>query len=135
MKYDRRTLIINLCGLALALVLAAENIYINYQVIGWASVGSYWPVFVPAVLIFLVGQRKLAYASVVMYLLLVLYIGYLALTIYHETLRPGGHTLKGIGFIEGIVLVLLLAFFVIYVIVGIIRLCFHLLRSAPKTRE
>jgi hypothetical protein len=116
----------------LALVLAAENIYINYQVTGSAPVGSYWGVFVPAVLIFLVDQRKLAYASVVIYLLLVLYLGYGVLAIYYEALRPGEHTLKGIGFFEGIFLILLLACFAIYVVVRMIRLCLRLLKSTSK---
>jgi hypothetical protein len=134
MKYDRRTLIINLCGLGLALVLAAENIYINDQVTGSASVGSYWGIFVPAVLICLFGRGKIVYVSLVIYALLVLYIGYLALAIYFEVLQPGLPTLKGIGFYQGIPLLLLLACFGIYVVVEIIRCFLRLLKPAPKNQ-
>jgi hypothetical protein len=134
MKYHWRTLIINSCSLLLAFVLAAENIYINDQVTGSAPMGSYGGIFVPAVLIFLFGRGKIAYVSLIIYALLLLYIGYLALAIYFEALRPGLPTLKGISFYQGIPLLLLLACFAIYVVAGIIRLCFRLLKSTLKSQ-
>src|SRR5947209_3490505 len=101
MKYDRRALIINSCGLAVALVLVAENIYINYRVIGWIPVTDYWWLFVPAVVMFLIGQRTLCYLLCAMYSLMAVYIGYIALKIYFDVLPPYHHLIKGLGFVHG----------------------------------
>ena len=118
---------------ALALVLAAEDIYINYRIIGWAPVGSYWPAFIPVVVMFLVGRRYISYLLFVMYSLTALYMGYIALMLYFDAIPRDRHVLKGISFYEGIMLVLSMVCFAVYIIVGIIRWLRRLLKSSPKT--
>ena len=134
MKYDRRTLIINVCGLALAFVLATEDIYINYRIIGWAPAGSYWPAFIPAAVMFLAGRRYISYCLFVMYALTALYIGYGALMIHFDAIPRDRHVLKGMSFYEGIILIVSMVCYAVYIIVGTTRWLFRLLKASPKTK-
>jgi Na+/proline symporter len=130
MKYDRRTLIINFCGLALALVLAAENVYFDYKVIGLSLPGSYWPVFVPLVVMFIVGRRNLSYVFLVMYALLIVFLMYQAWLIYDSKVPQS--FLKGIGIIQGILVVLSVVCLSFYAVLGVIRWLSRRLKSVPK---
>jgi hypothetical protein len=136
MKYDRRTLMINFCGLALAFVLAAENIYINNRTIGWTPAADIWPGFIPVVVMFLIGRRSLSYMLFIIYTLMALYIGFIALIIYFDLLSPNIHVLKGLGVIQGIfIAVLPLILFAIYLVVGITRWAIRHFNSASKAKR
>lgn len=134
-KYDRRTLIINFCSLAIALVLVGENIYLNNRTIGWTPVGSLWPEFIPAVVMFLIGRRSFSYVLFIMYTLMALYIGFIALRIYLESLSPNIHVMKGVDFFQGIFVVLSLIMFSMYFFVVIIRWAIRRFKPASKTKR
>lgn len=86
----------------------------------------------PAVVMFLIGRRALCYLLCAMHSLMAAYIGYIALRIYFDVLPPYHYLMKGLGFVQGIFVVLSLALFAVYLVVGIIRWVIRRLKSALK---
>jgi hypothetical protein len=119
MKFDWRTLIINLCGLVLAVVVAYQDSYFHHRIVGSVSPGIYWPDFVPVIVMFLIRRRALSYTLVALYLLLAIYQEYLVMK-FDDVDHPI-FFLQGIGTLHLIISVISLICLFVYLVVAIIN--------------
>jgi hypothetical protein len=82
---SRRALIANVCALVVASILVAEGAYIVHAVRGYYRQQDAWGFFFPALVMFIVRNRKFSFCFLALYVLLSIQMSFQARSIYLGT--------------------------------------------------
>lgn len=127
----RTTLVLNICALALALIITIEGAYIIYRIFGWYNRSDWIASLVPVLVMFIIRNRGFSYVFLFLHILVALALFSTSRHVYLGTYKSYGakYPIQDVGYFFFVSLVCLAVYCAAILVLFVARTLTRRLKS------